>query len=372
MHPGKAPILRLHALRIEQRVDVPLFVFGVDARMVHRFAMVDAAHRSADGVLGGYQRTRVERHIAEIYAYLATDGAILPNAIVVAFSNDVTFEATPGVMRTEWGTPGTLYLPLPGEREARPGLIVDGQQRSSAFAQLPATRNFPVVIVGFLATSPDLQREQFILVNKTKPLPRDLLNELLPHIETELPKPLQMRRVAATVVEKLRFDRKSPFYGRIRGLGASAEGRNISQAAVLAVVETSIRRGGVLAPYYSPDPTAADVVAMAHILEAYFKAAAQVWQYAWNENPWTSRLVHGVGVTAMGRLMDVLIPEVNVASPRAVGAVERRLHKIESRCAWTSGRWPSPLSCPWDALQNTSQDKRRLADFLMAEYERRR
>jgi DGQHR domain-containing protein len=372
MRPGDAPILRLHALRIEQRVDVPLFVFGVDGRIVHRFATMDAAHRSADGVLGGYQRTRVERHIAEIYAYLATDGAILPNAIVVAFSGDVTFASTPGVMRTEWGTPGTLYVPLPKRGKARPGLIVDGQQRSSALAQLPPTRSFPVVVVGFLATSSDLQREQFVLVNKTIPLPRDLLNELLPHIETELPKPLQMRRVAATVVEKLRYDRKSPFYGRIRGLGAGAEGNNVSQAAVLAVIETSIRRGGVLSPYYSPEPTAADLAAMAHILALYFTAIARVWPYAWNESPWTSRLVHGVGITALGRLMDVLIPEVNVASPRAVGAVARRLRKIESRCAWTSGRWPRPLSCPWDALQNTSQDKRRLADFLIAEYDQRR
>jgi DGQHR domain-containing protein len=372
MHRRKTPILRLHALRIEQRVDVPLFVFGVDGRMVRHFAAVDAAHRSTYGVLGGYQRTRVERHIAEIYAYLDTDDALLPNAIVVAFSDNVSFESSPGVIRSEWGTPGTLHIPLPGSGEARPGLIVDGQQRSAALAQLPATRNFPVVVVGFLATSTDLQREQFVLVNKTKPLPRDLLNELLPHIEAELPKALQMRRVAAMVVEKLRYDGNSPFCGRIRGLGASAEGCNVSQAAVLAVVETSIRRGGVLSPYYSPDPAVADVAAMAHILELYFKAVARVWPYAWNESPWTSRLVHGVGITAMGRLMDVLVPEVNVASPRAVGSVERRLRKIEPRCAWTSGRWRSPLSCPWDALQNTSQDKRRLADFLMAEYEKHR
>ncbi len=372
MHRRRPPVLRLHALRIEQRVDTPLFVFGVDGRMVHQFAAVDAAHRSSDGVLGGYQRTRVDRHIAEIYAYLATDGAILPNAIVVAFSGDVNFEPASGVLRSEWGTPGTLYIPLPGAGEARPGLIVDGQQRSSALAQLPATRNFPVVVVGFLATSTDLQREQFVLVNKTKPLPRDLLNELLPHIDAELPKSLQMRRIAATVVETLRYDRESPFYGRIRGLGANTEGYNVSQAAVLAVVETSIRRGGVLSPYYSPDPTAADVAAMAHTLEMYFMAVARVWPYAWNESPWTSRLVHGVGITALGRLMEVLIPEVNVTSPRAIGAVERRLRKIESRCAWTSGRWPRPLSCPWDALQNTSQDKRRLAEFLTGEYEQHR
>ena len=59
--------------------------------------------------------------------------------------------------------------------------------------------NFPVVIVGFQASSPELQREQFILVNKTKPLPRDLLNELLPHIQaSQLPKPWQLRQTAGS------------------------------------------------------------------------------------------------------------------------------------------------------------------------------
>ena len=42
---------------------------------------------------------------------------------------------------------------------------------------LTSSSDFPVVVVAFQATSPEMQREQFILVNKTKPLPRDLLNE---------------------------------------------------------------------------------------------------------------------------------------------------------------------------------------------------
>lgn len=372
MYRAKASSLRVQALRIEQSADVPLYVFGVNGRLVHQFASVDVAQRSADGVLAGYQRTRVERHIAEIYAYLAKDDAILPNAIVVAFSGGVTFEPAPGVMPSEWGTPGTLHIPLPAPGQARPGFIVDGQQRSTALAQLPATRNFPVIVVGFRTASPDVQREQFVLVNKTKPLPRDLLNELLPHIATELPKPLQMRRVAASVVDRLRFDSNSPFYGRIRGLGSGAEGCNISQAAVLAVVETSIRRGGVLCPFYSPDPAVADIGVMAHIVGLYFRAVARVWPFAWNESPRTSRLVHGVGITAMGRLMDVVVPEISITSPRAVSALQRRLRKLTTRCAWTDGRWPRPLACSWDALQNTSQDKRRLADYLITEYERRR
>ena len=78
--------------------------------------------------------------------------------------------------------------------------------------------------MGFQSPSEKVSREQFVLVNRTKPLPRDLFNELLPHIDTELPRQLNLRRVSAGVVELLRFERRSPFYGRIRGVGESRAG----------------------------------------------------------------------------------------------------------------------------------------------------
>jgi DGQHR domain-containing protein len=366
------PVLRVNALRIEQRPDVPLYAFGVNGRLVHQFASVQPAERSVGGVLEGYQRTRVEKHIQEIYAYLRNEDSILPNAIVLALSDEVTFTPSEGAIRTEWGTPGTLVIPMPDRGQPRPCFIVDGQQRVAALAQLDPHRQFPVVVVGFQASKDGIEREQFVLVNKTKPLPRDLLNELLPHVSSELPKALQVRRVAAIVVEKLRFERGSPFYGRIRGLGTSGEGCNIGLAAVIGVAESSIRRGGPLAAHYSTDPAVVDVDAMANVMSVFFGRVARVWPFAWNESPWTSRLVHGVGISAMGRLMDVIMGEVDATSPRARSSVERRLRKIEKSTAWTEGFWPAPLSCSWDQLQNTSQDKRRLADFLVHEYKRQR
>jgi DGQHR domain-containing protein len=359
------------ALRVQQRADTPLFIFGVDGRMIRRFASVSFAQRSSDGVLTGYQRERVESHIGQILAYLNQDGALLPNAIVIAFNDDVSFSALPNVVRSEWGTPGHLVIPLPERGGRKPGFIVDGQQRVSALAQLDPRRQFPVVVVAFEAQSDDIQREQFVLVNKTKPLPRDLLNELLPQVQTHLPKPWRLKRVAGRVLDSLRIDKKSPFYGRIRGVGHYGEGCNISQAAVLGVVENSIRRGGVLSPHYDAHIDTADVEAMARIVGTFYTGVARVWPYAWNASPRTSRLVHGVGISAMGSLMDVVMAEVNAESARATNSVVRRLKPLERRCAWTEGRWRS-LKCDWDQLQNTSQDKRRLAHFLLTEYERRR
>ena len=321
--------LRFVALRVQQREDVPLFIFGVNGRLIPRFAAVDTAERASDGVLTGYQRERVKSHIAQILAYLRQDDALLPNAIVIAFNGDVSFAPLSGAIRSEWGTPGHLAIPLVRAGERKPGFIVDGQQRVSALAQLEPTRDFPVVVVGFKPPSEDIQREQFVLVNKTKPLPRDLLNELLPHVSTHLPKPWRLRRVAGKVLELLRYDKESPFYGRIRGVGSYGEGSNISQAAVLGVIEGSIRRGAVLSDFYTAGSDSADAEAMARVVRVFFEGVRRVWPYAWNGSPWSSRLVHGVGISAMGTLMDVIMEEVDAESSRAVSSVVRRLKKIE-------------------------------------------
>jgi hypothetical protein len=71
----------------------------------------------------------------------------------------------------------------------------------------------------------------------------------------------------------------------------------------------------------------------------------------------------------MGSLMDVIMKEVDAKGPRAVSSITRRLKKIDHVCAWTEGHWRG-LDAAWDQLQNTSQDKRRLARYLLSEYER--
>ena len=47
-----------------------------------------------DVTLQGYQRPEVLSHIKAIRRYLESDGAMLPNAVVVAFDERVTFVAS--------------------------------------------------------------------------------------------------------------------------------------------------------------------------------------------------------------------------------------------------------------------------------------
>jgi DGQHR domain-containing protein len=360
--------IRVNALKVRQRADVPVFVFGIDGKLVQTIASVSQAHRTKAGVLTGYQRGPAEKHIREILDYLATPDALLPNAIVIAFNSDVVFAPLPGFVPSEWGTFGHLTIPIPANAEEdRAGWIVDGQQRITALSRLESTKHFPIVVVAFQSEGVDLQRNQFVLVNKTKPLPRNLLNEVLPDVSAPLPKTLARQQLAAKVVLALRFDEHSPFAGRIRGIDSDSERCTISQNAILEVVQNSTKQKGALFFQYDPAQKKESYRRMANVLSVFYEGVRRTWPKAWDGTPSTSRLVHGAGIVALGALMDQIMKDINAESPKAASVVQNRLTHLKDRCAWTSGRWPK-LGRAWNEIQNTSQDKQALADYLLREY----
>ena len=105
---------------------------------------------------------------------------------------------------------GTLSIPIRGEGE-RVAWIVDGQQRSLALAQAKNTK-LPVPVVAFVSDDIQVQREQFILVNKAKPLPARLINELLPEMGgIMLPRDLAARKIPSELCNLLHRIRNRRF-----------------------------------------------------------------------------------------------------------------------------------------------------------------
>ncbi len=360
--------IRVNALRIRQRAEIPIYVFGIDGKVIQTIASISYAHRSKTGVLAGYQRGPAERHIRDILDYLSTPDAILPNAIVIAFSKRVSFEPIAGYPTTEWGTFGRLTIPVPANAsEDRVGWIVDGQQRVTALSRLDKTKHFPVAVVAFESDDDELQRGQFVLVNKTKPLPRTLLNEILPDVSAPLSRTLQRQKIAAKVVLALRFDEASPFLDRVRGLDVDGAGANISQNALIEVVQNSMKKKGALFFQYDQTEKKESYTRMARVMGVFYEGVKRTWPDAWEGDPTSSRLVHGVGIVALGHLMDHVMMEVDAFSPRAASVVHSRLTPLTDRCAWTHGRWPT-IGRAWNELQNTSQDKTLLSDYLLRLY----
>ena len=158
--------LRLPALEIQQSDNRSIYTFAVDGKLISQFATVSRIKRE-DKAINGYQRPEVLAHVSAIKSYIESSNPMVPNAVVVAFDETVSFEPASEslVSDKKYVQSGHLVIPvdenLPDEK--KPGWIVDGQQRCGAVREADLD-SFPLCVNAFIA-SEDEQRTQFILVN---------------------------------------------------------------------------------------------------------------------------------------------------------------------------------------------------------------
>ena len=177
----------------------------MNGKEIPKFASVSRIARDEKGQLEGYQRPEIQEHIADIQTYFEKRRAILPNALVVAFNQELEFEAT---QRTSGNAEiGVLKVPIGQKNKA--GWVVDGQQRLAALRQMKREGEFWVPIIGLESQSVDDEREQFVLVNNARPLPKSLVYELYPSLGDAI---LPARNGASGPISRWRglHDRKSP------------------------------------------------------------------------------------------------------------------------------------------------------------------
>lgn len=211
---------------------------------------------------------------------------------------------------------------------------MDGQQRTAAIREARVD-SFPVAAVGFIATTDEQQRSQFILVNNTKPLPKGLIHEMLPDTIGHLPPAYARRRLPATLMIRMHTDPSSPFYKRV-SMPTSSEG-NIKDTSVLRMIEASLY-DGALYQYRDPATGEGDEDSMLLHLNFFWSLVRDTWPEAWELSPKESRLTHGAGLRAMGHLMDAWTEEIPAAElPGA--QLKARLNALKPRTAWTGGAW---------------------------------
>lgn len=363
--------LVLPALAIEQAPGRRLYSFAVDGKKLPTFAAVSRVKRDDRHELAGYQRAESLSHIKTIQKYLESAEAILPNALVVAFDSRVVFEEDKPV-GDGFSASGRLIIPVDPEQDEheKPGWIVDGQQRSAAIRDADVEK-FPVYVTAFITDSVAEQRSQFILVNSTKPLPKGLIHELLPSTPAaDLPALLLKRRYPAQLLDRLNYDADSPLFRKIR-TPTTAEG-TIKDNSILKMLAMSIE-DGALYQWFDPESGAGDTDAMLALLKNFWWAVADVFPAAWDSAPRRSRLVHGVGILALGALMDEISYELReeaIPSRRLFG---EHVRFIATECHWTSGIWPLAADDQrrWNELQNTPRDIRGLSDYLVRAYRTR-
>ena len=362
--------LVVRALHTTQGEGLDVYAFFIKGGDIVRVADISRIERDAADELKGFQRPEIRQHVKGIVDYLNQGDVLFPNAIILALAPDVKFAASRGSKPagdTRVSESGTLTLPIYAEGQ-RVAWIVDGQQRSIALSQAQH-KDLAVPVIGFVSDRLSVQREQFILVNKAKPLPTRLINELLPETATfVLPRDLVARKVPAELVSTLNQDPASPFFRLVKR--ASDRGTSeavVTDTALLSLIKSSLSNPlGALAPFKSVGREGGgDVAGMYRILTTYWSAVKAVFPDAWGKDPKQSRLMHSAGLMAMGLLMDAIYARLPPNSD--VAAVQRELEKIAPSCRWTKGTWET-LGLAWNELQNTPPHVKKLQDTLVRAY----
>lgn len=363
--------LVVRALHTTQGEGLDVYAFFIRGGDIMKIADISRVERDEHDTLKGFQRPEIQQHVKEIVEYLDQGNVLFPNSLILAMSPEVRFTASRGTRPNKdegVGQTGTLTIPVfdAGNRVA---WIVDGQQRSLALSR-STNQSFPVPVVAFVSDNLEVQREQFVLVNKAKPLPRRLIDELLPETRNILlPRDLRKRKVPSELCNWLNRNSKSPFYNLIKRPSDKKDDgiAVITDTPVVEMIRQSLSNPlGALAPYKPTDSDPGDVEAMCTILVTYWSAVRDVFPEAWGKDPRQSRLMHSAGILAMGVLMDRIYARLSGAN-ESYAAVRKEVEKVAPLCRWTSGVWES-IGLRWNDIESTSQDKKRLQDALVRAY----
>ena len=367
-------VITRRAVELRQHPEHPVYMFALRPAEILRVGSISRLSRGEDDKLLGYQRDEVAKHIRDIQEYLDSGAIIFPNAIILAFDESVTFKSSRGPKNDDGvGRAGTLSIPLPTNGGECPGWIVDGQQRAVALSRTDNDA-LEVPVVAFLGNKVALQRDQFLRVNNARPLPRRLITELLPEVDTDLPRRLAARRYPSLICDLLHTHPESPMKGLIDRPSYRKGGKRDKQAVIndTAVVdmlkERILKPGGCLFPYRNIATGETDSDAIMLLLFSYWSAVRDTFAEAWGLPANRSRLMHGAGIKSMGALMDMVMGRMDPGAPDTCEQAKVELGRIADICRWTAGRWDGLGGMHWKDIQNTPRSVRLLTNHLQREY----
>jgi len=325
-------------VRARQAPDHDVFSFAATPEQILKFSEIERVSRDGSGELKGFQRHQVASHIKEIRQYLDRTDALLPNAVIVAFINGAKVEdVADGVVRIEIDASKT-----------KPGFVVDGQQRLTALSGIKKP-GFQVFVSALICKDYNELRQQFVLINNTRPLPKTLIYELLPTVDG-LPERFTARKFSARVVDRLNFRSNGALHGQIRQ-HTNPHGV-ISDTAMQKLVSNSASNGAIR-EFIKEDDFEERAV---NLVDEFFNAVAEVFRSEWvGMTPKTSRLRHGAGIVAMGYVMELLY---SLEGATTKDEFMPGLQLLKPHTAWTSGTWDLGNGDVrfWNGIQNTPTD----------------
>lgn len=359
------------ALQLQQPGGNTVYLFTLAPSEILEIGDISRVGRNDAGELIGYQRPGVRSHIRNIQTYLSGETIVFPNSIILALDPVVRFRSSRGPKASDGhATAGLLEIPilLSGRK---PAWIVDGQQRALALAEI-GREDLPVPVSAFVSDNIETQRDQFLRVNNTKPLPRGLVVELLPQVSIPISPRLSAKKLPSAICDQLNRHEDSPFCGMIRRPSSSKEERReavVTDTAVVKMIEHSLTSSsGCLFPFRNLATGETDLEAIWRILTVYWSAVRDTFPEAWGLSATESRLMHGAGITAMGRLMDKVMAQINPLSDGAYAQAMGELSHVAGMCRWTEGDWEGLDGMAWNEVQNVPRHVKALSSLLIRRY----
>lgn len=357
------------ALKVEQGCDVALFMTTMNIAEIESICTISRVFRAEDNSLQGYQRPEIRRHIDNIAAYIESDNSVIPNSIIMCLKSNAKVKSNHG---------GSYELLIP--REPNSAVLVDGQQRVAALKQSERVDfYYPVCLL--LSDDTEFERQQFLLINSAKPLPRSLIYELLPHASGVFNDELTRRRLPSLITQLMNYESESSLKGMIK-LTTNPEGL-IADNSLMKMVDNSLREGAL----YDLCEVNNGIYSVTHcdeavrLLSLYFSAVREVFYDDWGKKPKESRLFHGVGIIALGQLFDEIYYSFQANNQKDVffEYCVKQLFDMKPYCSWSEGYWDfgtdpdgEPIVRKWNQLQNLSQDISMVTRHLTSIYDKLR
>jgi len=158
----------------------------------------------------------------------------------------------------------------------------------------------------------------------------------------------------------------------IRRVSSSKEERKhavITDTSIIKMLEESISStSGCLFPFRNIATGETDFEGILDVLHCYWGVVAKIFPEAWGKPPTKSRLMHGAGIRAMGRLMDKVMATYEPGSTASRRAVHKDVRLIKPYCRWTKGSWEELSGLKWNELQNVPRHINVLSNYLIRTY----
>ncbi len=362
-------ILR-RAIRVDHDDLQTVFLFTL--RLEELFAVADVsrvAGTSIEDVVHS-SRSDVRKAVDQLASAAKTSEAPLPFPITVALSSRVRFRQSRGrAVDDGAGLAGTLELPVGEPETKRAALIVDGHILALAASRADLAK-LPLPIFGFICDDELKLRKQFQRINTLPRMSADQANDVIPEVLASFSQKLSAKEVPEAVVNWLNESERSPFYRMVKGAKTPQPNqKSIAPSAMLVrmVDESLSTPSGCLFPYRNIATGKTDFDGICRVLILFWSGARNVFPDAWGKSPTKSRLMHGVGIRVMGRLMDRVMPTIAIEGKKAQKEVDAEIGKIQQYCRWTSGTWDE-LDLKWNEVQNVPRHIHMLSNYLIRTY----